>query len=122
MTDGILLNILTDDRWQISAHCRDNRGESYARKQIENWRHDRPEFVERGERGESEKSHEPNIRDMARSLIKVHSEPIIRLNDEYHFWRAGAYTPRKMIPSAKRLTIFLRTSVRSPRPLSSVRC
>ena len=38
VTDGILLNILTDDRWQISAHCRHNKGESYARKQIENWR------------------------------------------------------------------------------------
>jgi hypothetical protein len=48
VSDGILLNVLSDDRWGISAHCRDNKGESYARRQIENWRNDHPDFSEQG--------------------------------------------------------------------------
>jgi hypothetical protein len=43
--DGTILNILTDERWGIAAHCRDNGGEAYARKQIEQWREAHPETV-----------------------------------------------------------------------------
>jgi hypothetical protein len=41
--DGIILHVITCPDFQISAHCIDNGGEVYARKQIKNWREKNPQ-------------------------------------------------------------------------------
>jgi hypothetical protein len=48
VSDGILINILSDARWKISAHCREKGGENEARRQIEHWRDKHPDFNPRG--------------------------------------------------------------------------
>jgi hypothetical protein len=60
VSDGVLLNILTDPRWQISAHCIDNGGVPYAQKQVEQWRQDHPQFVEQQATGDGQRPEPPS--------------------------------------------------------------